>query len=391
VCVFVCRACVCACVRACVRACVHVCMRACGACVCACETHVDKDTIPDLLHELQDHFNVAFVDGKRHLFTTPKEGPQARAHEAELKAWQRCQVKVESGVCKERTVSGMCTIPAKNGGSPVSGPGVCVTKMQAGTDVAIGVQMVLYAFDPKIEAVVFVAGDGDFQNGRALDALADRGGKRVHVAGFAATMASALQQHSRPLDLTPSWGSRFGLSGRASRAASAGAEGEGAGAGAVQGGREGGGRAGDEGGMGMRAPGLPTHAPGGGREWGGSGAVPWASMDTLGGGLAAAAAAPEHAKGGDSTRGPGRAPVPERRVVERSPSRGVLGKQGLRSSGAPSRSCRHFAKGACAHGAACKLSHDPSIECEFGATCGQRHPPCPFRHPPAMKKARLSR
>ena len=70
---------------------------------------------------------------------------------------------------------------------------------------------------------------------------------------------------------------------------------------------------------------------------------------------------------------------------------GLEGKQGLRSSSAPSRACRHFAKGACAYGPACQLSHDPSTECEFGAACGQHHPPCPFRHPPAMKKARLSR
>ena len=298
--------CVCVCVRACVRA---------GACACACVKRVDIGTIPELLHELQDHFNVAFVDRKRHLFTTPKEGPQARAHEAELKAWQRCQVKVESGMCKERTVSGMCTIPAKNGGSPVSGPGQCVTKMQAGTDVAIGVQMVLYAFDPNIEAVVFLAGDGDFQNGRALDALADRGGKRVHVAGFAATMASALQQHSRPLDLTPLWGARFGLSGRASRAASAAGVRAGAGAGAA---RESG-----EGGVGMGAPTLPS---GGGREGWGWGAVAWDSMDALEGPPAAAAgpervapasaaAAPEHAKGGGGSRGPWRAPMHERSVT----------------------------------------------------------------------------
>ena len=396
------------CVRVRLRACV------CMHCACACEKREDKDTIPDLLHELQDHFNVAFVDRKRHLFTTPKEGPQARSHEAELRAWQRCQVKVEYGVCKERTVSGMCTIPARNGGSPVSGPGQCVTKMQAGTDVSIGVQMVLYAFDPNIEAVVFVAGDGDFQNGRALDALADRGGKRVHVAGFAATMASALQQHSRPLDLTPSWGSRFGLSGRASRAASAAGEGAGAGAGAARGS--------GEGGVGMGSPALPS---GGGREgWGSWVAVAWDSMDTLEGTPAAAAgpervapasaaAAPEYAKGGDGSRGPWRAPVHERSDMGRSPSRGGLrglgkqvrpavhtplyippgleGKQGLRSSSAPSRACRHFAKGACAYGPACQLSHDPSTECEFGAACGQHHPPCPFRHPPAMKKARLSR
>jgi hypothetical protein len=69
--------------------------------------------------------------------------------------------------------------------------------MQAGVDVAIGVQMT-------VEAVILVAGDGDFQNGNALDRVT-QSGKSVFVAGFSSSLAASLHQYFKPLYLDRAW------------------------------------------------------------------------------------------------------------------------------------------------------------------------------------------
>ena len=105
-----------------------------------------------------------------------------------------CRDGIEDLPLKQRVVKGECTL---NG---IIGIGKCSAMMQAGVDVAIGVQMTVYSFDPDVEAVVLVAGDGDFQNGNALDRVA-QSGKSVFVAGFSSSLAASLQQYSKPLYL----------------------------------------------------------------------------------------------------------------------------------------------------------------------------------------------
>jgi uncharacterized LabA/DUF88 family protein len=159
---------------------------------------LDPLKIPELISIIEAKLKVKLIIGKRHIFTSNED---TDFHIA----WSINQVLCRRGseVCalKSRTFHGDCVLVATNEkGEHLAGKGSCSTKIQSGVDVAIGVQMTVYAFDKDIESVVFLTGDGDFEEGNALKILVEKQ-KTIFIVGFKNSISSKLQAYCQVLYL----------------------------------------------------------------------------------------------------------------------------------------------------------------------------------------------